>query len=41
MRSGESAEIIAPFTGYRGRYVCHCHNLEHGDMAMMANFEVV
>lgn len=29
------------FTGYRGRYVFHCHNLEHEDMAMMANFEVV
>jgi spore coat protein A len=28
--------------GYRGRYVLHCHNLEHEDMVMMmANFEVV
>jgi spore coat protein A len=34
------AEIIARFTGYRGRYVFHCHNLEHEDMAMMANFRV-
>ena len=29
------------FDGYRGRYVFHCHNLEHEDMMMMANFEVV
>jgi spore coat protein A len=34
------AEIIVRFTGYRGRYVFHCHNLEHEDMAMMANFRV-
>jgi spore coat protein A, manganese oxidase len=26
--------------GYRGRYVFHCHNLEHEDMAMMASFRV-
>jgi spore coat protein A len=26
--------------GYRGRYVFHCHNLEHEDMAMVANFRV-
>jgi spore coat protein A len=38
--SGETAEIITTFTGYRGRYVFHCHNLEHEDMAMMANFHV-
>jgi N-acetylglutamate synthase-like GNAT family acetyltransferase len=29
------------FSGYRGKYVFHCHNLEHEDMMMMANFEVV
>jgi spore coat protein A len=34
------AEIIIRFTGYRGRYVFHCHNLEHEDMGMMANFRV-
>lgn len=38
--SGETAEIIMTFDGYRGRYVFHCHNLEHEDMAMMANFQV-
>ena len=38
---GETAEIIMRFDGYRGRYVFHCHNLEHEDMMMMANFTVV
>ncbi|MGH3487208.1 MAG: multicopper oxidase family protein [Actinopolymorphaceae bacterium] len=37
----QTAEIAVRFGGYRGRYVFHCHNLEHEDMAMMANFEVV
>jgi spore coat protein A len=38
---GETANILVKFTDYRGRYVFHCHNLEHEDMAMMGNFEVV
>jgi spore coat protein A len=38
---GEEARVIARFDGYRGKYVFHCHNLEHEDMMMMANFEVV
>lgn len=38
---GEAAEILVRFTDYRGRYVFHCHNLEHEDMMMMGNFEVV
>ena len=33
--------VIAKFSGYRGKYVLHCHILEHEDMMMMANFEVV
>ena len=37
---GETAEIILRVGGYPGRYVFHCHNLEHEDMAMMANFSV-
>ncbi|MEO8069820.1 MAG: multicopper oxidase family protein, partial [Acidobacteriota bacterium] len=41
LTAGETANILVPFLGYRGRYVFHCHNLEHEDMAMMANFEVV
>ncbi|HLK70171.1 MAG TPA: multicopper oxidase family protein [Bryobacteraceae bacterium] len=38
---GQSASILVRFTGYRGRYVFHCHNLEHEDMSMMGNFEVI
>jgi len=41
MVAGETSTIIVPFTGFTGRYVFHCHNLEHEDMRMMANFEVV
>ncbi len=41
LAGGEEAEIIARFTGFRGRYVFHCHNLEHEDMAMMGNLRVV
>jgi FtsP/CotA-like multicopper oxidase with cupredoxin domain len=41
LRDSQTVEIITRFTGYRGRYVFHCHNLEHEDMAMMANFEVI
>jgi len=38
---GQTANILVRFDGYRGRYVFHCHNLEHEDMSMMGNFEVV
>src|SRR5215213_3245540 len=37
----EKIRILARFSGHRGRYVYHCHNLEHEDMRMMANFDVV
>ncbi len=33
--------IIARFEGYTGRYVMHCHMLEHEDNDMMRPFEVV
>ncbi|QNI35207.1 multicopper oxidase domain-containing protein [Alloacidobacterium dinghuense] len=33
--------IIVPFNGYAGRYVWHCHVLEHEDNEMMRPFEVV
>jgi spore coat protein A len=39
--NGGDAELLVKFDGYRGKYVFHCHNLEHEDMMMMANFEVV
>ena len=41
LQSGKEIEVIARFTGYRGRYIFHCHNLEHEDMGMMANLRVV
>ena len=41
LQEGERARILITFDGYPGKYVFHCHNLEHEDMAMMANFEIV
>ncbi len=41
LENGEVVRVAAKFEGYRGKYVFHCHNLEHEDMMMMANFEVV
>ena len=38
---GERVQVAIPFEGFRGLYVYHCHNLEHEDMGMMRNFEVV
>ncbi len=33
--------IIVPFEGFLGRYVWHCHILEHEDNEMMRPFEVI
>jgi spore coat protein A len=33
--------IIVPFLGYAGRYVWHCHILEHEDNEMMRPYEVL
>jgi spore coat protein A len=33
--------IIIPFEGFVGRYVWHCHNLEHEDNEMMRPFDVM
>ncbi|TMR24397.1 multicopper oxidase family protein [Nonomuraea turkmeniaca] len=41
VRPYEVVDVLARFHGYRGRYMLHCHNLEHEDMAMMADFEVI
>jgi len=40
LRPAEQAEIIIPFAKMPGKYVFHCHTLEHEDMAMMANLVV-
>jgi len=38
---GMVTRIIARFEGFTGRYVWHCHILEHEDNEMMRPFEVV
>ncbi len=38
---GTITRIIARFEGYAGRYVWHCHNLEHAANEMMRPFEIV
>jgi spore coat protein A, manganese oxidase len=38
---GMITRIIVPFQGYPGRYVWHCHVLEHAANEMMRPFEVV
>jgi FtsP/CotA-like multicopper oxidase with cupredoxin domain len=40
VRPNEQVRVIMRFEGYRGRYLIHCHNLEHEDHAMMARFDV-
>ncbi|MFC4587984.1 multicopper oxidase family protein [Sphaerisporangium corydalis] len=40
LTAGQKTRIIVKFTGYEGRYMLHCHNLEHEDMGMMADYEV-
>ncbi|GEL26586.1 multicopper oxidase [Pseudonocardia sulfidoxydans NBRC 16205] len=37
----EIVDVAVRFTRYTGRYVFHCHNLEHEDMAMMATIRTV
>lgn len=37
----ENVRIIARFDGFKGRYLMHCHNLEHEDHHMMARFDVI
>jgi spore coat protein A len=39
--SGQEVEVKLKFTDHTGRYVFHCHVLEHEDDAMMGQFEVV
>ncbi|SMD26424.1 multicopper oxidase family protein [Kibdelosporangium aridum] len=40
LEPAQAAEILVRFTDYPGRYMLHCHNLEHEDMAMMADYLV-
>ena len=41
MNSHTVTRIIVPFVGYPGRYVWHCHILEHEDNEMMRPYEVL
>jgi spore coat protein A len=40
LRPVDDVEVAIRFPDLPGRYVLHCHNLEHEDMAMMGAFEV-
>jgi FtsP/CotA-like multicopper oxidase with cupredoxin domain len=37
----ERVDVAVRFARYPGVFLLHCHNLEHEDMGMMLNFEVV
>jgi spore coat protein A len=41
LQPAEVVEVAVRFTDHRGRFVFHCHNLEHEDMAMMATIRTV
>jgi FtsP/CotA-like multicopper oxidase with cupredoxin domain len=38
LQPAEAVEVAVRYTDYPGLYMLHCHNLEHEDMAMMADF---
>ncbi|MFE9969572.1 multicopper oxidase family protein [Streptomyces hirsutus] len=40
MAPNEKLSLLVRFDDHTGKFVFHCHNLEHEDMAMMANFTV-
>jgi FtsP/CotA-like multicopper oxidase with cupredoxin domain len=41
LKDRESVDILIRFDGYKGRYLIHCHKLEHEDQGMMSNFVVI
>lgn len=41
VNAGTVTRIIVPFEGYPGRYVWHCHILEHEDKEMMRPYEIL
>ena len=41
IEDSEEVEVIIRWRGYKGRYLLHCHNLEHEDHSMMARIDVV
>ena len=38
---GEEVVVLLRCEQFRGRYMLHCHNLEHEDHAMMTRFDVI
>jgi FtsP/CotA-like multicopper oxidase with cupredoxin domain len=38
---GERVKVIRRFEDFTGLFLYHCHNLEHEDMGMMRNFEII
>ena len=40
LEKGEEALVMLRFEQFRGRYLLHCHNLEHEDHAMMSRVDV-
>ncbi len=41
VNTDETVRVLVKFDAPKGIYVFHCHNLEHADNGMMANFEIV
>jgi spore coat protein A len=41
LQPAEAIEVAVRYTDYAGHYMMHCHNLEHEDMGMMADFLTV
>jgi FtsP/CotA-like multicopper oxidase with cupredoxin domain len=37
----ETVEVLVQFDRYRGMFLLHCHNLQHEDLGMMLNVEVI
>ena len=38
---GERVMVAAHFTDFTGKYVIHCHMLDHEDHGLMSQFEIV
>lgn len=41
LAGGDEVEVLIQFRDFHGKWVLHCHNVEHEDMRMMANLEVL
>ncbi|MDJ0600645.1 MAG: multicopper oxidase family protein [Crocosphaera sp.] len=41
VRRGETVKIRIPFKDYKGKTVYHCHILDHEDLGMMGNLEII